>query len=1214
MHSLDRLEAYLKRIEARLRLDTATRGAALLAIAALTATIAVVLYTNAFAFSDASLLAGRILLFLALALAAGFGLLIPLLRLNRRNAARRAERRFPEFEERLITIAEHRDRDMFLELLAADTLRVAGNAEPSRVSPGARIAAFASASAAALGVLLWLVLAGPGFLGHGASLLWAGPRAGVHPFYDIVVTPGDRMVRRGADQMVNARLVGFQSPRARLLARFRGASKWEEVNMQPEPQGNGFAFLFAGLAESNEYYVEAGGVRSKTYALSVIDLPAVKKIRVTYHYPRYLGMKDVSEDPGGDLRAVEGTEAEVAVLTDRPLHNGVLALDDGADVQLQSGGGNWSTGRVAIQKDGMYHVAAMEQGQAVRISEDFFIEAQKETPPVVRIVQPHDARVNPIEEVTVGVEAEDDFALDDVTLHYSVNGSPEKSVPLLKQKGVQKAAGSSTLYLEDFKLTPGDVVALYASARDARSTTNTDMFFIEAQPFEREYSQSQQSGGGGGGGGDQDENRISARQKEIIAATWNEIRDRGKDKATRAEDAKFLTDVQGKLRDQARSLANRMKARQIAGASQEFGDFSKDMEAAAEAMSAAADKLKVQNWKDAINPEQRALQHLLRAEATFRRIQVAFGQRGGGGGGGSRGLGRDLENLFDLELDTEKNQYETGQQMPSQAQRQKEMDEALQRLEQLARRQQELAEQQRRNQQGFQQRWQQEMLRREAEELQRQMERLQRGETSQSSQSQQSSQTGEGQSSQQSSSGQRSLRAMAGAQPNRQQQQDDPRLRQALERLQQAMRDMRNAGSPQSGQSEAEARRAAERLQEAQQLLRGLRGQESSQQLSELARSGERLAAQQQDFERRLGEMYSGRPQLGGVSRQQAEAMADEKQRMVDDLARLENGMRDASRAMAGTNRSASSKLRDALGQLQADDIRLRMKSNSENIRRGFGAAIVPREAPITAGLQQFRDQLRQAEQMAGNNSGKPGDLEKALSDVERLRSQLDRMRSGRQQGGRQPGSEQQGSQPGGQQQSGQQQGAAQQGGPQQGGQQQGGQQQGGQQQGGQQQGGQRGPGSWQQGGRLDRGGAIGGSPGRFQDGWRYGNRGDLIGTDGQPLSPPSPAELERAQRDALRDLTALRQSLRDNPDLARDVGDLIRQMQGVDPRQFPGHPELIERLLSQFLPGLEQLELQLRRKVDEKGGEARAASPEPPPPGYADAVAEYFRRLSRGK
>ena len=59
-------------------------------------------------------------------------------------------------------------------------------------------------------------------------------------------------------------------------------------------------------------------------------------------------------------------------------------------------------------------------------------------------------------------------------------------------------------------------------------------------------------------------------------------------------------------------------------------------------------------------PEQKALQSLLRAESLFRDIQVAFGQQGGGGGGGG-GAQRDLARMFDLELDTSKNQYETGQ-------------------------------------------------------------------------------------------------------------------------------------------------------------------------------------------------------------------------------------------------------------------------------------------------------------------------------------------------------------------------------------------------------------------------------------------------------------------------------------------------------------------------------------------------------------------------
>ena len=92
------------------------------------------------------------------------------------------------------------------------------------------------------------------------------------------------------------------------------------------------------------------------------------------------------------------------------------------------------------------------------------------------------------------------------------------------------------------------MVTVYATAQDARTTSRTDIMFIETQPFERNYTQSQQmGGGGGGGGGDQDENRISQRQKEIIAATWNEIRGGGKDKVNSAENAKFLAEVQNEV-------------------------------------------------------------------------------------------------------------------------------------------------------------------------------------------------------------------------------------------------------------------------------------------------------------------------------------------------------------------------------------------------------------------------------------------------------------------------------------------------------------------------------------------------------------------------------------------------------------------------------------------------------------------------------------------
>src|SRR5690349_527158 len=330
MNALDQLNAYLERLEKRLRLSAFSKGTSIVTIAALVMTVLLVWIINRYAFSPASLLWARILLFLSVATAISFGLVIPLLGLNRRNAARRAEERFPEFQERLLTLAEKpNSTDPFVHLLAGDAMKMAQSSEPARLAPTGPIVGFLTSAGLAVAVLLWLILAGPGYLGYGTSLLWAGaPKAGLHAFYDIVVSPGDRTVRRKSDQLVTAQLIGFDSPKVRLYAQYKGASKWEPVDMQHSPGASTYEFLFSGLANPVEYYVEAGAVQSKHYNLHVIDLPAIKKIRVTYHYPAWSGMKDTVEDPGGDLRAVEGTEAEVAIQTDRPLSKGLLMLSD----------------------------------------------------------------------------------------------------------------------------------------------------------------------------------------------------------------------------------------------------------------------------------------------------------------------------------------------------------------------------------------------------------------------------------------------------------------------------------------------------------------------------------------------------------------------------------------------------------------------------------------------------------------------------------------------------------------------------------------------------------------------------------------------------------------------------------------------------------------------------------------------------------------------
>src|SRR5271170_2616007 len=413
----------------------------------------------------------------------------------------------------------------------------------------------------------------------------------------------------------------------------------------------------------------------------------------------------------------------------------------------------------------------------------------------------------------LGVKAADQFGLDELHLHYSVNGGPNRDVNLLKSPGAKNVNGSYTLPLEDFKLVPGDLVSLYATARDGHSEARTDITFIQVEPFEREFSQSQQSGGGaGGGGGNNNQTEISKREKELIAATWKQQNDMTATPKETAAAGQFLSDAQEKLRDQVTALSIRMQSRDISEANEEFTDFDKDMQDAAAAMAPSAEKLKGMKWKDAIPLEQKALQALLRAEATFRKIEVAFGQRGGGGN-----AGRDLASLFDLELDTEKNQYETAQTASPAEKHEKDVEDALEKLDALAKRQEVLAYQQHNPQQSFQERWEQEMLRREAEQLQRQMEQLARNGQQGSNGSQQDSQQQssiQGQSGSQSSRQQadnQSAGASAGASGNQ-------RIEQALKRLQQATEAMKRNSNPEQG---AAGEQAAEQLRQASNVLAG---------------------------------------------------------------------------------------------------------------------------------------------------------------------------------------------------------------------------------------------------------------------------------------------------------------------------------------------------------------------------------------------------------
>jgi len=160
-------------------------------------------------------------------------------------------------------------------------------------------------------------------------------------------------------------------------------------------------------------------------------------------------------------------------------------------------------------------------------------------------------------------------------------------------------------------------------------------------------------------------------------------------------------------------------------------------------MTPSAAALEALTFNEAIKPQQRALQLLQRAEALFNDIRVTQSSPGQGQGG--QQPGQDMAEMFELEMDLERNQYEQPDTGPSpSAEPQEALDDIFEKLAELAHRQQALAEEKRRNQPlTREERWRQEQLAREIEQLQRDLETIEQQGNSGNESSDSASQTAE---------------------------------------------------------------------------------------------------------------------------------------------------------------------------------------------------------------------------------------------------------------------------------------------------------------------------------------------------------------------------------------------------------------------------------------------------------------------------------------
>jgi hypothetical protein len=1117
----DRVLAMVRKIRRRWRTRIAIRGTAIVLGAGLLAFLLSVYGLEVSRFSASSVVAFRVILWVVGAGLMARFLIWPLARrVSDEQAALYLEENEPSLEASVLAALETQSGSnqaseaLERKLVESALERAAGVDFGRRIEQKGLYRASGALAAMALGSLALLLL-GPSQLRNGAAALLLPTRdAGTVNPYSISVSPGDVTIARGSDQLVTAEVQGFATEEVQIFFRGGSSNAFDQLTMLMDGS-EGFELLLLSLDENTDYFVESGGIRSATHRIEVADLPYVEHLELEYRFPAYSGLASRTVEFGGDIAALRGTVVRLRVFPTMLTPGGQLLID-GVSVELtDEGDGTW-TASLTVEREGYYEVAlARTGGDLVPASPQYIIDVLTDQPPSVSFSKPgRDENATPIEEFYVEAKADDDYGVSELLFMYSVNGGPEDTVRLFDDRPTPEVTAGHTLFLEEFGLESGDLVAYYAQVEDSNPgpdtrTAKSDIYFVKIRPFGFEFRQAEQGGGGGGGGGQQ-ERALSELQEQVVAATYNLVRDR--ELYSESEFQENIVSVrlaQGRAKEQVAGLLQRLTSRGL-GDDSEFEKISEFLSQAVAEMEAVEEVLADGDLQEAISPELRALLQLQKAEENYE-FEVSQGQQGGGGGGGARA--DDLADLFELELDKLQNQYETVERGERQ-QAGDQLEETMEALKELARRQQQQAERQRRAsaQQGGASGGASDQSQRdladETEEAARRLELLARDT-------------------------------------------NDQQLMDASRRLQEAAGDMRRAAAAAGSAATADANSALDRLEDVGRRLKRDRMDRLQSDVEETQRRAEDLVREQRDMEadmNRLGEAS------GGPGTEAGRRLFERKEAMNEEVAHLEREIDRLASDARADQRDASERLREASTTIRDDKLKERIRYSRGLIGNQDGEYTKDFEAETTRIVEELEQELERAIDAIGEN------------EADRLAKALDRARDlsrGAESLSRRLGERRA-------QDQGQQ--------------------------------GQADPG--QQGGQGDADG---------QDQGGFGGDGDHANTRGGRLTQGDIRQFRSEARQRVQEAIELQRVLEEEDLNQQQLGEVIGALRELDRENVYLDLAELNRLQSQIVEGLKQLEFRLRREL-EGGGKDRVfvSGSDEVPAGFRRLVEEYYRALSR--
>ena len=378
----------------RYRTKIALKGAAI-TVATAFVLFAIWAYAmNAFKYSDGVVITARVLTLVIVAAVAIWFIVLPLRpKLRDEQVALYLEEHERSLNAAVVTAVEMRNgapagalrSPVLIERLTRAALDRVHRANDGRTIDAGELRLNGGILAAVVFAALAMLVFGPVTFRHGVQLIATPWSSGASPatMFSIAVEPGNVTVAKGGDELIEARLRGFESDHVELLVRGADSTQWTRLPMTPDSTGR-YAFRMFDIGTKTQYVVEANGVRSTTYTIDVSNLPYVKHVDLQYRYPSYTQLEPQDVDSTGDIATLKGTMVRVRIAPTVPTQGGRVVLDGGDTLKLVPTPDGKLMAMLRVDKPGFYKVELEGPGgKMVTGSLDYTIDVLPDRPPTV---------------------------------------------------------------------------------------------------------------------------------------------------------------------------------------------------------------------------------------------------------------------------------------------------------------------------------------------------------------------------------------------------------------------------------------------------------------------------------------------------------------------------------------------------------------------------------------------------------------------------------------------------------------------------------------------------------------------------------------------------------------------------------------------------------------------------------------------------------------